>query len=324
METDKITENSNILLKKEEDRQDLGFGTRLTDTSARLLNPNGTLNVKRTNVSFWERVNLFHRLTVMSWPRFLIAVLLMFVLTNCFFSIVYLIIGTEHLLGIIGTTPADYFWETFFFSTQTLTTVGYGRISPVGHWASAVAAIEALTGLLAFALATGLLYGRFSRPVPKVLFSRNALMSPYLDIQALMFRIINERSSELIDLNVDITLSRIETLADGKKTRKYYPLKLERDHVNLLPISWTVVHPIVADSPLYGQTTNDLQIADAEILIFVRAIDETFFQPVHLRYSYRFTEIIWNAKFRPMFDIGPSAGKPLRIDVKNIHLYELI
>jgi inward rectifier potassium channel len=320
----KTKKNSEILLQTEEARKDLGFGSRLTDASMRLVNPNGSINVKRTNVSFWERINLFHRLTVMSWPRFLLAVFLLFFLTNCFFSVLYILIGTEHLLGIIGTSITERFWESFFFSAQTLTTVGYGRISPVGQWASAVAAVEALMGLLAFALATGLLYGRFSRPIPKILFSRNALISPYLDLEGLMFRIINERSSELIDLKVDVSLSRIESLPDNKKTRKYYSLKLERDQVNLFPISWTLVHPIVETSPLWQQTSEDLQMADTEILIFIRAIDETFSQQVHLRYSYRFNEVVWGAKFRPMFDSGQTMGKPLIIDVQNIHLFDMV
>ncbi len=324
MEIRKIKKNRDILLQTEETRKDLGFGTRLTDASMRLVNPNGSINVKRTNVSFWERVNLFHRLTVMSWPRFLLAVFLMFFLANCLFSLIYILIGTEHLMGIIAQNTTERFWEAFFFSAQTITTVGYGRISPVGHLTSAVAALEALMGLLAFALATGLLYGRFSRPIPKILFSRNALISPYLEIEALMFRIINERSSELIDLKVDVTLSRIETLDDGKKTRKYYALKLERDQVNLFPISWTLVHALIETSPLWQQTPEDLQMADTEILIFIRAIDETFSQPVHLRYSYRFNEIVWKAKFRPVFDSGQTFGKPLNIDVQNIHLYDLV
>jgi inward rectifier potassium channel len=320
----KTKNNSDILLQNEEDRKDLGFGTRLTDVSMRLLNPNGTINVKRTNVPFWERINLFHRLTVMSWPRFLLAVFCLFFLTNCLFSGFYILIGTEHLLGIIGTSMSERFWESFFFSAQTLTTVGYGRISPVGHLASAVAAIEALMGLLSFALATGLLYGRFSRPIPKILFSRNILVSPYLEIEGLMFRIINERSSELIDLKVDVTLSRIETLPNGTKTRKYYTLKLERSQVNLFPISWTIVHPIIEESPLYEQTPELLAESDAEFLIFIRAIDETFSQAVHLRYSYRFNEMVWDAKFRPMFDSGQALGKPLEIDVQNIHLFDLV
>jgi inward rectifier potassium channel len=307
-----------------EDRKDIGFGTRMTDLNVRLMNTDGSFNVKRTNIPFWERLNLFHRLTVMPWPKFMVTVFLVFFLTNCLFSLIYVLIGTDHLIGVIASNTADRFWEAFFFSAQTLTTVGYGRISPVGHWASAVAAIEALMGLLAFALATGLLYGRFSRAVPKILFSRNALISPYLEMNALMFRMINEKSSELIDLMVDVNLSRIEVLPDGKTTRKYYALNLERNHVNLFPLSWTLVHPITEDSPLWEQTPQSLAESDTEFIIFIKAIDETFSQQVHLRYSYRFDEMVWNAKFSPMFDANQYLTKLEGVDVQKIHAYQLV
>lgn len=312
------------LLEKEEQRPDLGFGTRITNASGRLVNRDGSFNVKRVNGSFWAWADPFYRLTIMSWPRFFGLIFLVYVVLNCLFSLLYIIIGMQHLTGVNTSDPTEQFWEAFFFSAQTLTTVGYGRVAPVGHLISAVAAFEALVGLLVIALATGLMYGRFSRAVPKVLFSRNAILAPYLDLNALMFRMINERLEELIDVKTEVTLSRLETLPDGKRTRKYYALKLERNQVNLFPLSWTLVHPITEDSPIYGATEDSLAESDTEFLIFVRGIQEAFTQPVTFRNSYRYEEVVWGAKFQPMFDSTQTNGGAIELDLRKVHDYDVV
>lgn len=317
----RIRKGKSQLLDKEEQRKDLGFGTRITEQAGRLINADGTFNSQRINVSFWAKADIFHRLTVMSWPQFFGVAFAIYFITNCLFSLIYLTIGIEHLSGIDIGSLSHNFWEAFFFSAQTLTTVGYGRVAPVGHLTSTVAAMEALIGLLGFALGTGLMYGRFSRPKSMVLFSRNAVFGPYLDINAWMFRIINESPNELVDVRAEVSLSRVETLPSGQKTRKYYALKLERSQVNFFPLSWTLVHPITDESPLFGATEASMIESDSEFLIYIRATEETFLQPVHSRYSYRYDEIVWGAKFRPMFDSTKIEGV-LKVDVQDIHLYD--
>ncbi|WP_428665142.1 ion channel [Runella sp.] len=309
------------LLEKEEERRDLGFGTRLTNDSGRLINTDGTFNARRINVSFWAWLDIFHRLTVLSWPRFFLVVFLIYFVVNCFFSLLYMLIGVEHLQGIQATGTMEQFWGAFFFSAQTLTTVGYGHVAPVGLMVSALSSIESLVGVLGFAIASGLVYGRFSRPIPKILFSRNAIFAPYLDINGWMFRMINESPTELVDVRVDVSLSRLETLANGQRSRRYYPLKLERSQVNFFPLSWTLVHPITETSPLYGATEESMAESDTEFLVYVRAIEETFLQPVHARYSFRYEEIVWGAKFSPMFDSGKTE-EIVRVDVQKIHDFE--
>ena len=321
METKPTKSHISDSLKSEKQRTDLGFGSKITDSESRLINPDGTFNVERIKTPFWSWLNPFHRLTTMSWPLFLLIVFLTFFLTNVFFSTIYILIGTEHLVGMLGVSKLEHFWEAFYFSAQTLTTVGYGRISPIGHLTSAVAAVEALVGLLAFALATGLLYGRFSRPKPRILFSKNALIVPYNEINAFMFRIINLQQNELLDIRAEVSLTRVETKADSTKLRKYYTLELERKQVNFFPLSWTVVHPITDKSPLFGETAESMANSDAEFLVYLKATEESFLQNVSVRASYRFNQLVWGAKFVPMFDGAHFDGK-VKLDVNSVHNFE--
>ncbi|MFD2569795.1 ion channel [Spirosoma soli] len=308
---------NSTLVEQEERRQDLGFGTKLNDAYSRLINKDGSFNINRVNDSFWDRLNLYNRLITMRWSKFLGLVLLFYVSENLVFASFYMLAGPENLRGLLDVTDGStfgQFWGAFFFSAQTLTTVGYGHISPVGYVTSLIAAFESMIGLLAFALVTGLLYGRFSRPVAHIRFSRNAVFAPYLDVNGWMFRIINTRSHQLIDLQVEVTLSRLEAKPDGTRYRRYYGLNLERAKVTFFPTNWTLVHPITSESPLHGCTPEDLKESDAEFLILLRAMDDTFSQVVHTRYSYRFDEVLWGRKYRVMFDSSHQGIVRLDLD----------
>lgn len=295
------------LVEQEQQRQDLGFGTKINDAYSRLINKDGSFNIRRTNESFWARINLYNRLITMSWAQFLGWVLVFYLTTNLLFAGVYLLAGANNLKGATDQEFYGPFWKAFFFSAQTLTTVGYGHVSPASFLTSSVAAFESLVGLMTFALATGLLYGRFSRPKAYIQFSRQAVIAPYLDINGWMFRVINARANQLIDVQLEVTLSRLETKPDGSRSRRYYNLTLERKKVAFFPTNWTLVHPITDDSPLAGCTPEDLEASDAEFLILLRATDDTFAQAVQSRYSYRYDEVRWGRKFRAMFD-GSQRG----------------
>ncbi|GAA4414735.1 ion channel [Nibrella viscosa] len=301
-------QHNSTLVEQEEKRQDLGFGTRINDSYSRLINKDGSFNVNRVNEPFWHRLNLYHRLITMPWPKFYLLVVAAYITTNALFACLYLLAGKEHLKGLSESDTGNGFWGAFFFSAQTLTTVGYGHVSPSGYLTSAIAAFESMIGLLAFALATGLLYGRFSRPVAHVRFSRHAVFAPYLDVNGWMFRIINERSNQLVDVEVEVSLSRLENKPDGTPYRRYYNLKLERSKVNFFPANWTLVHPITDSSPLYGCTPGQLDESDAEFLILLRAVDDTFSQMVHARMSYRADEVLWGRKFKPLFDTSDNGN----------------
>jgi inward rectifier potassium channel len=298
----------------EEEPRDLGFGNTVTGRVTRLLNRDGTFNVRRLGLPFLETLNLYHWLINMSWFRFNLIVIFSYAFINTFFAGIYYLIGVEHLAGIHGSGEAEKFWDAFFFSAQTLTTVGYGRISPVGYFTSFVAAIESMAGLLGFALATGLLYGRFSRPVARIMMSRHMLVAPYHGISSLQFRVANAHNNQLIDVDVQVVLSKVE-MTSGSPMRKFYVLDLERKTINFLSLSWTIVHPINENSPFYGLSRRDLEDSDAEFMILIKAFDDTFSQTVHARSSYKHQEIIWGARFVPMFTSGKKGKTDLHLNL---------
>ena len=288
------------LLKHEEEFQDLGFGAKVANQTERLINHDGSFNVERRGLPFLQSLSFYHSLITISWWKFNLIILSSYLLINVIFAIVYLILGIKNLEGITSTTFIGNFLNALFFSSQTFTTVGYGVIHPVGFWSNVVASVESMFGLMGFAFATGLLYGRFSHPNAKIIFSKNAIVAPYRDKNAFEFRIANARKNQLIDVEVQVVLT-LKEIIDGKITKQFYDLGLERTKVNFFVLSWTVVHPIDEGSPLIGLQYKDLIDSDAEFLILIRAFDDTFSQSVHTRFSYKFNEIIWGASFKNIF-----------------------
>jgi inward rectifier potassium channel len=273
---------------------DLGLGTKTTFSGYRSLNKDGTFNVRKTNVPFFERFNFFHSLISMSWVKFFILIVLGYFVVNVIFASIYLMIGIDSLTGVIGKSTRDNFIEAFFFSSQTITTLGYGRVAPVGIAANCIAALESMFGLLAFALVTGLLYGRFSKPSAKIMYSSNAVLAPFQDINAFMFRVVNPQRNQLIEVEVSVTLS---VKKENSEQRIYFPLELERTRVVFFPYMWTIVHPINNSSPLYKLNETEVIKKDAEFIIMIKAFDESFSQTVYSRYSYKAFEIEWGRKF---------------------------
>jgi inward rectifier potassium channel len=293
--------------------QDLGFGERAAEARVRLLNRDGSFNVRRKGLPFFTTFSAYHYLIQISWWKFNALVLFSYVLANALFGAVYMAIGTAGLNGIDGHSIAERYLQSVFFSTQTFTTVGFGRIAPVGTLANIVAAFESLTGLLSFALATGLIYGRFSRPVARIIFSRNAVVAPYNNVTGFMFRVANQRANQLIDVTATVTLSRLEDI-DGRKARRFHELDLERDRVNFFHLSWTVVHPIDQHSPLFGVTKDLLDESDAEFLIIIKGFDDTFSTNVHTRSSYKSREVVYNGKFQSIIRTGTDGVTEIELD----------
>ena len=304
------------------EERDLGFGSRVLESArARFLNRDGTFNVVRENQPFLRSLNLYHEMLSAPLWVFYAVIVGIYVLLNLLFAGLYLLCGPSALHGSTAVTPAERFLEAFFFSVQTLATIGYGRLSPDGAAANSLVAIEALVGLLGVAFATGLSFARFSRPLAHIQYSDRAVIAPYRGISGLMFRIINERRNQLIEVKARVTLSRIVN-ENGRRVRKLEPLALERTTVLFFPLHWTIVHPIDEKSPLQGATAESLRESEAEFLILVTGTDETFSETVHSRSSYLAQEVVVGARFADMF-VEAGDGRP-RIDVGRFHELERI
>jgi inward rectifier potassium channel len=286
---------------------DLGFSSKYESKTQRLVNRDGSFNVDRKGLSFSESFNLYHWLISIHWFKFIVFVSASFLLVNIIFATLYYVDGIENLGIPENVKNINAYWEAFFFSTQTLTTVGYGRISPLSTTANIIASIESLLGLLVFAIATGLLYGRFSKPFAKIIYSKYALIAPFRDMTGFMFRTANKHKSQIIEAEVQVVFSRMEDV-NGAEVRKFYNIKLEYSKINFFSSVWTVNHPINEFSPLYGMTEEDMHNSEGEFLILLKGFDDTFAQTVHSRFSFRHDEIIWGAKFRNIY-ITDDDGK---------------
>ena len=306
-------------LKSEENT---GFGTNSNNSGGRFYNRQGGANVLKKGVGILDRYSWYHTLLGMRRGKFLLLIFTIYIAINIVFAGIYYAIGIKHLSGINSGSSMKNFSEVFFFSTQTFTTVGYGRISPTGFMTSAVATFEAFLGLLSFAIATGLFYGRFSRPRAFLKFSHNALVSPYKDGIALMFRISPYKNNSLSEAEVKVTMA-LEADEDGKKTNKFYNLDVEISKINALALSWTIVHPINEQSPLFGFTADDIKNTRIEIFAFVKAFDGVFSNTVIDRTSYIGSEIVWGAKFMLMYYPNENKSKTI-LDLARLNRHDFV
>ncbi|MCB0400924.1 MAG: K+ channel, inward rectifier [Flavobacteriales bacterium] len=306
-----------MAFKKFKNFTNSGFGSNLSNEGYRLITKNGKFNTRKEGLSFFERFDLFHTLTHMHPLPFFLLLFTAFISMNLLFTGLYLAVGLSDLQGATGNNFSD----AFFFSVQTITTVGYGGIHPTGTALNLIAGTEAFVGLLSFAVATGLLYGRFSRPKNKLIFSANALISPYGEINGLMARVANPKNSQLINAEAKMIFSQVMD-DQGAPTRSFYTLDLELNHIALFVSSWTIVHPINEDSPLSGATVADLKARNAELILLINAYDETYNQPIHVRTSYKPEEILEKVKFTRI--LGHNEHGQSTISLNKISDYETV
>jgi inward rectifier potassium channel len=292
---------------------DPGLTQQYTGPLLRAINKDGSFNVRRRGLHGLAG-SVYMHLVNLSWPRFWGLVALAFLTANIVFALVYLLLGSGSLRAAEDDLGLGFFGRAFFFSVHTLTTVGYGDIYPLGWTANVVASAEAALGLMGFAVATGLLFARFSRPNAQLVFSTRMVVSPYRDGHSLQFRMANRRNNVLTDVLVDMMLMTVEQDAEGQLRRNFVELKLERKKIFFLALTWTVVHPIDESSPLKGMKAADLERLQAEVLILIRGYDDSFTLVVNSRYSYRWEEVEWSARFAPAFDVSPAGHLVLDLD----------
>ncbi len=278
--------------------EDSGFGSAYKSSEERVLTSNGEFNVERIGT---PEISIFHELLELSWSKILALIFCFYIVVNFLFAGLFYFIGAENLNGVnLNTPPLYVFAQCYFFSVQTFTTVGYGGIHPVGFMSSAVAGIEALGSLLTFAIITGLVYSKFSKPNFKLMYSKKLLISPYKEITGAMFRVVNPHRQKLLDVEATMIFSYFP---EGSNARMFRTLELEIKKISMFPISWTINHPITEQSPMFGLKTDDFSKLKAEMIIMISAYDEESGKTIKNLYSYHFSDIACNSKFLPMTEI---------------------
>lgn len=258
----------------------------------RLVNSDGNFNVVRKGISKFDWGDLYHLLLTLSWVKLFAVVGAGYIITNVLFALMYLGVGD----GVENMREGDFF-DAFFFSVQTMATIGYGAMYPKTLFANILVAIEALLGLLGVSVGSGLVFARFSLPKARVMFSSVAVVAPHNGIQTLMFRVANERQSWILEAQVNVSLVISEITEEGHSMRRFYKLPLFRNQSSLFALTWTVMHPINESSPLYGVTLEEMVEKEMEVIITLTGIDQTVSDNIHAHYSYIPTEILWNHKF---------------------------
>ncbi len=279
--------------------KDPGIGLSSDKLAKRFINKDGSFNIKHIN----RKTSIsrsYNYLISISWARFFLWVLLGYILINAIFAIIYTVLGVSAITVPTGTWYRD-FLKAFFFSAQTVTTVGYGAMSPKGVLFGVISSFEALIGLLSFSFITGLLYGRFSKPKSSIRFSDVMVLRKHKEMDSLMFRLMSRSTHVMIKPRVEVTLS-LSKLSESKQyTNHFYNLELERNEITYLPTTWTIVHPITPTSPLVTFDRNELSSLNGEVLILISYYDESFAQEVHQIHSYMLKNLKIDETFVPSF-----------------------
>ncbi|MCE9602801.1 MAG: transporter [Gemmatimonadetes bacterium] len=303
--------------KGPEESSDPGFGAVVSTASGRrLLNPDGSFNVRRDGLPWSEVVSLYHAALVAGWPLFLAWVAIIYVGINVVFTAAFALAGAGAIVGPASQSVDGLIARAFFLSVETFATIGYGNLAPQGLLANWIMTVESFVGILAQALITGLVFARFARPTAAVTFSRRAVVAPFKNGRALMMRMANRRKNELIELTATLSFSYVEQVG-GESVRRYRPLPLDRAKVTFFPLAWTIVHPITPESPLWGLSPEQLEARDAEFLLLLSGIDDGFAATVHARTSYKAAEVVWDHKFTNIFNPAGDDGV-LSMDISRL------
>ncbi|MGL5059367.1 MAG: ion channel [Microcoleus sp.] len=280
----------------------------------RLVNRKGqfSLNIVRLGVPRLHFADLYHWLLNLGWPQFFLLIFLTYTATNSLFALVYLAGG-----DCIANARHGSFKDAFYFSVQTMATIGYGSMYPRNDYANTVVAVQALFGLWGVAMVTGLAFAKFSRPTARVIFSRVAVVAPFNGVPTLMYRTANQRRNQILEAQQRATLIRDEVTAEGELMRRFYDLQLIRSNSPIFALTWTVMHAIDENSPLYNLTAKDLVEHQAEIVITLTGLDETVSQTIHARHSFVASEVLWNMRFVDIIARTPNGKRA--VDYTRFH-----
>ena len=294
--------------------KDPGLGSTFNSKISRFINEDGSYNIKRKGGLSGIK-DIYKFLIDLSWWRFIGLAFTMYLIINLVFAGAYVLIGIDQISGL--NNDFHPFVSAFFFSNQTLTSVGYGQLAPIGLGANSLAAFESFIGLIIIALITGLLYGRFSKPTSKIAFSKNVIISPFQETSALMLKMVNKRNSTLLNTSVKIMLILDNADNPNFSTKEYHRLNLQIDDIHFFPLTWTIVHEINSESPLYQLSLNEIKARNAEVIVLVEAFDETHHQTVLERQSYGGDQWLSNVKFARNFRTNSNGEIELYVNELN-------
>ena len=257
-------------------------------------------------------MDFYHQVLTVSWPWFFVELAAAFIAVNLAFAFLYVLDRG----GIANARPGS-FADAFFFSVQTLGTLGYGVMAPKTLYTNLLVTVESFSGILTIALFTGIIFARFSRPFARVIFSNVAVVAPFDGVPTLMFRAANQRGEAILDAGIIVTLARQHTTVEGVTMRRFQELKLLRSNTALFALSWTVMHPIDQDSPLYGLSPEDMLDRDMEIVVMLNGLDEIVADRIYARHAYWADEIVWNRRFVDVISATPNGRRV--VDLTRFH-----
>lgn len=256
--------------------------------------------------------DIYARLLDSSWWHLVVTFIVYYLLINLIFAGLYMVIGD----GIENARPGS-FQDAFFFSVQTMATIGYGKLVPVGAMANILVTVEALSGFCFLAVMTGLIFAKFSLPTARIIYSDVAVITNYNGVPHLMLRLANQRGNRIVEAHAHLSLIKLDVSKEGNRMRRFFDMKLMREHLPILQLSWTLMHPIDEHSPLYGKTKEQLAQEETEVIISVNGLDETLSQTIHSRFSYLASEIVYDEMFEDIID--RTEDHRIRINYQQFH-----
>jgi inward rectifier potassium channel len=248
--------------------------------------------------------DLYHQLLTWSWARLFATLGALYVAANALFALVYLALGP----GAIENARPGSFADAFFFSFDTMATIGYGDKVPRGLAANLLSLAQVMMGMAGLAVTTGLVFTKFARPTARVLFSRVAVIHPFDGVPSLLFRMANARANQIVEAELTVVATRPESTLEGEPIRRVYDLKLRRARSSVFSLTWLAVHPITPESPLHGLDADSLAGSGINVMVSVSGLDEHLGATVHARHAYGPADVLFGVRFEDVLLVQPDGS----------------